>query len=98
MCLLSPNTSEGSGEKHLPVIECLNPQKVKVTIGSAPHPMTPEHNIRFICLVTTQEVIIHYLQTNENPEIILHFHGKPICAYAYCNVHGLWRTDIVCET
>lgn len=96
MTLLNPSTSEGSGEKHLPVIECLEGNKVKIKVGSIPHPMTKEHNIRFICLLTTKEVIMHYLLTEESPEVTLCFQGRPICAYAYCNIHGLWYTDIEC--
>lgn len=98
MTLLTSNTSEGSGEKHLPVVEYLDKQKVRISVGSMPHPMTTEHNIRFICLVTTKEVIIHYLMLSEKPEVTLCFDGSPICAYAYCNIHGLWATPCDTET
>ena len=39
---LRPNTTEASGEKHLPVVSAQD-NRVRVNVGSASHPMTPEH-------------------------------------------------------
>ena len=43
---LVPNTVEASVEKHLPVVE-IEGNLVKVNVGSADHPMIPEHYIRW---------------------------------------------------
>ena len=94
MTLLSPNITDGAHEKHLPVVELMTLHTALIAVGAQPHPMTPQHNIRFICLITTTECIIHYLEEHQNPSVQITFNGKPLAAYAYCNLHGLWRTDI----
>ncbi len=93
MEMLKPNTTDGNIEKHLPVVKCNSGHSLTVKIGSEPHPMTPEHNIRFICLETSTEVIVHYLQEDDPPEVCIRFSGKPVAIYSYCNIHGLWRVD-----
>lgn len=70
---------------------------MQICVGSEPHPMTPEHNIRFVCLKTTVECIVRYLDVNEPPVVSIRFDGQPISVYAYCNIHGLWRTDVSSE-
>lgn len=97
MTLLTPNTSDGNHEKHLPVVELTSAGNMVITIGSVLHPMTPEHNIRFVCLVTSSECIIHYLDEGEQPSVLIYYRGTPLAAYAYCNLHGLWRVDIEAE-
>lgn len=94
MTLLKPNTEDGNHEKHLPVVNLTSSQSVNVKIGSVPHPMTTQHNIRFICLETDRGIIVHYLNVDEPPEADICFDGVPIAVYAYCNVHGLWRTPV----
>lgn len=91
---LKPNTTEGSTEKHLPEVSFNSNHSLNVKIGSEPHPMTTQHNIRFICLETSKEVIVRYLKDDDPPEACIRFTGKPIAVYAYCNIHGLWRTDV----
>ena len=92
MTLLEPNTSDGNTEKHVPVITELTDHCLKVKVGSQPHPMAKEHNIRFICLETSVEGIIHYLNVDDPPEVTFRYEGEPIAVYAYCNIHGLWKT------
>ena len=46
---LAPNTVEASSEKHLPVVTVEN-DTVHVNIGSADHPMLPEHFIEWVYL------------------------------------------------
>lgn len=94
MKLLNPNTMDGNKEKHLPVIECTSDHTLCVKVGSEPHPMTHEHNIRFIYVETNVEGIVRYLNEDDLPEVCVRFTGKPIAVYAYCNIHGLWRADI----
>lgn len=93
MTLLKANTSEGNGEKHLPVVTFNSGHSMTVRIGTLPHPMTAQHNIRFVCVETTQGCIVRYLKEDDLPEVCIRFNGKPIAVYAYCNVHGLWRVD-----
>lgn len=103
MTLLEPNTTDGNREKHVPVVTFVNSHTVKVTIGSEPHPMTHQHNIRFVCLETSVGGIVRYLAEDDEPEVCIRFNGRPIAVYAYCNIHGLWRKEIpeeerVCTT
>lgn len=94
MTLLKPNTTDGNTEKHVPVVTFTSKDTIKVEIGSLPHPMTEQHNIRFVCLHTSVGIVLRYLNENDPPEACIRFTGKPIAVYAYCNIHGLWRTDI----
>lgn len=93
MTLLKPNTQDGNKEKHIPVINYTSNHSVMVKIGSEPHPMAEKHNIRFVCLETTDGAVVRYLNVDDPPEVCIRFTGKPIAVYAYCNVHGLWRAD-----
>lgn len=52
MTELIPNKSDGAGEKHVPVVKALDKRTLRVEVGSLPHPMTPEHHIKFICIET----------------------------------------------
>lgn len=94
MKILKPNTSDGREEKHVPVVTYVSSHKLKINIGSEPHPMTPQHNISFVCLETSVGGIIRYLDADDPPEVCIRFNGKPIAVYAYCNIHGLWRADV----
>lgn len=94
MTMLRPNTTDENSEKHVPVINFTSKHSMTVKIGARPHPMTGQHNIRFICLETDIGCIVRYLKENEMPEVCIRFNGKPVAVYAYCNVHGLWRADV----
>ena len=50
---LVPNTSDGAGEKHVPVI-AQNGRIVTVTVGSVEHPMLDAHYIEWILLETKE--------------------------------------------
>lgn len=94
MTLLKSNEEEGNGEKHLPVVEKVDCNILRVRIGSQLHPMSKEHCIKFICVETDLGVIIRYLSCDEKPDVTLKCNGKPLTVYAYCNIHGLWRKDL----
>lgn len=92
---LVPRDVEGLGEKHLPVIEALGEGKYKVKVGAVAHPMTREHRIEFIYLETENGGQIHYLKAGEPAEAVFHLCGeKPVAAYDYCNIHGLWKSKL----
>ena len=48
---LVPNTTDASGEKHVPVI-AVRGNEVHVAVGAAAHPMVEEHSIQWIYLQT----------------------------------------------
>ena len=94
MTKLEAGVVEASREKHIPVVE-VSGNTVKASVGSVIHPMTEEHSISWIALVTDKGVFRKELNANEAPEAIFTVNGeKPIAVYAYCNLHGLWKSDI----
>lgn len=90
MQLLTPNTTDAKEESHVPVWERTSPHTVLVSVGEHPHPMTIEHHISFVCLVTCGSLQIRYLLPESKPELLFHTDTDPIALYAYCNRHGLW--------
>lgn len=91
---LIPNTVEASGEKHMPVVTHMGDGKIKVEVGSVPHPMTEEHHIVFIYVETERGGI--RVNLKDKPETVVCACGEKVVAvYEYCNLHGLWKTTIV---
>ncbi len=92
---LIAGSSEGSGEKHLPVY-CVEGNTVRVAVGSEPHPMKDEHLITWIGLQTAQGFQFRELAPGDRPEaaFTVSTGDRPEAIYAYCNIHGLWCTDI----
>lgn len=91
MELLTPGTTDGNLEYHVPVVSVLHNGIVKVTIGHKSHPMTPEHYIEFIFLKTEHGGMIAYLKPDEPPCAVFQTLDRPVAAYAYCNLHSLWK-------
>lgn len=95
MVPLVPGTTDASLEKHVPVVN-VEGNLVKVNIGSVDHPMLAEHSILWVYLQTDKGGQRKNLSVGEAPaaEFALTADEKPIAVYAYCNLHGLWKTDI----
>ena len=95
MTELVPNTVEASVEKHLPVVT-VSGESLSIQIGSAPHPMEKEHNIMFVYVETQNGGMRRNLAVGKEPKASFAFSKdeKPVAAYAYCNLHGLWKTEI----
>lgn len=95
MIELIPSTVDGLKEKHLPVIECVDECTIKVKIGSEPHPMTEDHFISFIYLETEHGGQMRCLKDCKDAEATFCVcNDKPTAVYCYCNLHGLWKTEI----
>lgn len=94
MVQLVANTSEGAGEKHLPVVSVDN-DTVTVTVGSVEHPMTESHLIEWVYLLTDKGGHRARLTAESSPKVTFKLSDEtPKKVYAYCNLHGLWSTDI----
>ena len=94
MTLLEPGTVEASHEKHIPVVE-KNGDIVKVTIGSVAHPMLEEHHIAWVYLQTNRGGQRKCLPIGGEPTVSFALcEETPVAVYAYCNLHGLWKTDL----
>lgn len=91
---LVPRTSNEGVEKHLPVVTCIDNTTVEVTVGSVEHPMTPDHFIQFIYVETAHGGQVACLKPGDAPTALFRVTEKVVAVYEYCNVHGLWRTDV----
>ena len=87
-----PNTSDGAHEKHVPVIK-VEGNKVRVEVGSVAHPMIEAHYIEWIALETDKGNQRKQLKPGDAPvaEFALLDGEKVIAAYAYCNLHSLFK-------
>jgi len=91
---LVPNTVEASHEKHLPAVT-LSGDTLTVHVGSAPHPMIPEHHIPFVYVETENGGQRKSLEVGSAPTCQFAFlEDKPVAVYAYCNLHGMWKTEL----
>ena len=91
---LIPNTVEASGEKHKPVASVEN-GVVSVAVGSVAHPMAPEHSIEWVFVETENGGQLKRLNPGSEPEVkFLLGDEKVVAVYAYCNLHGLWMTEL----
>lgn len=94
MEVLEPNTVEASNEKHLPAVE-VSGDVVTVRVGSVEHPMAEEHFIQWVELETDRGVQRRTLQPGDAPAAVFSLNGtKALAVYAYCNLHGLWKTAL----
>lgn len=92
---LIPGSVDASKEKHVPVVT-VQGERVTVKIGAVPHPMTQEHWIQWVYLQTAQGGQRKCLKPGDIPEIEFAMtpNDIPQTVYAYCNLHGLWKTDL----
>jgi superoxide reductase len=94
MEILEPNTVEASGEKHIPTVSVLG-DVVEVNVGSVNHPMEKLHWIEWVQLVTENGSQRRFLKPGDAPNVKFYLGGeKPVAVYAYCNLHGLWKTEL----
>ena len=91
---LVPNTVEASGEKHIPVVS-VKDNKVHVNVGSVDHPMAPEHFIEWVYVETEKGGQRKDLKPGSEPNVVFSLgDDKAVAVYAYCNLHGLWMTQL----
>jgi len=95
MELLKADSIDASLEKHVPVVE-MEKGQVSVFVGHAEHPMTQEHHIEWIVLETDKGWDYRKLTPGNKPHAVFAVaEGESVrTAYAYCNLHGLWKKDI----
>lgn len=94
MTKMEAGTSDASAEKHVPVVQCTE-NEVVVNVGSVAHPMQEAHQISWVYLQTDRGGQRKCLCAGENPQVRFALRDEvPVAVYAYCNLHGLWKTDI----
>lgn len=94
MTKLTAGESDGPSEKHIPSVT-LNKGVLLVQIGSVLHPATGAHHIEWIALLTDTGIYFREIPSGELPAADFSLGlGTPVSVLAYCNIHGLWKTDI----
>ena len=99
MALMAPKAAEEGNEKHLPVVAelpanvCRGKDGVKIKVGEQAHPMTEEHHIEWIELITETQVLRKYLKPGEKPVAMFMTDAKEVIAREYCNMHGHWKSE-----
>lgn len=93
MVELIPGTVDASVEKHLPHVTWIDEKTLKVQVGSVAHPMIEAHHIEFIYVETEKGGI--RVDLTEKPEAVIALgDDKAVAVYEYCNLHGLWKTEL----
>ena len=91
---LVENTTEAAVEKHIPVI-VREGTKVTVTVGEVAHPMTPQHYILFVELLSGRHTWRYDFKEGDcvaEAVFAVDESAQDLKARAYCNLHGFWAT------
>jgi superoxide reductase len=92
MELQKENSTDATQEKHVPVVEIVG-DKVIVKIGVVEHPMTAEHRIEWVEVLTAARSYRKHFTPGEKPFAEFKLEEEIISVRAYCNLHGLWRNE-----
>lgn len=95
MAELTPNTTDGALEKHVPVVEKKehgSGYSVDVKVGSVAHPMLQEHYLPIIAAVTDDTVTMRFPKPGDEPVLHTFSKGGDVTAYELCNLHGFWKS------
>ena len=92
---LIPCSTDAATEKHVPVIK-VDGTTVTVTVGDVAHPMLDEHFIEWISLQTKSGNQRKQLAPGQEPVAVFELTANDAVesAYAYCNLHSLWKKDL----
>ena len=94
MTKLEAGVVEASHEKHIPVV-AVEGNTVRVNVGSVTHPMSEEHHIAWVYLQTNRGGQRKCLDVTGAPEVTFALADEtPVAVYAYCNLHGLWKSEL----
>jgi len=90
---LAENVEDASHEKHVPVVE-KTADGYLIKVGSAVHPMEPDHYIEWVELVVDGNSYLQFLAPGDEPQAFFPVDGREIFGRAYCNLHGLWKASV----
>ena len=89
---LTANTVDAALEKHVPNCE-VRDHKIVVKVGEVMHPMDEDHYINFVALAYDDTIEIHNFKPGDEPIWVFNY-VENSTVYAYCNKHGLWKSEI----
>lgn len=93
MQLLVAGEVDAAVEKHVPVVT-VDGDRAKVSVGEVAHPMTDAHYIQWVAVANGDKLIVKHLHPGDAPEVGFCAHAvEGAMVYAYCNLHGLWKTQ-----
>ena len=92
MELMVANSQDAATEKHVPVYEKEGDNLI-VRVGEVEHPMEEDHYIMWIAQVSDNQTTRIRLEPNQKPEVRFKYIPNSTI-YAYCNKHGLWKTEV----
>lgn len=92
MDLLQEKNQDVGQEKHVPIIE-KTADGIKAKVGSVSHPMEENHYIKWIEVMVDGKLYRKFLKPGDKPEAEFCLTTDQIQARAYCNVHGLWKSN-----
>lgn len=90
---MSENSGDAAQEKHIPLVT-REGKSLHVKVGSVIHPMTPEHLIEWVEMFQEDRCIRVFLKPGLTPELRIPAAEAPATVRAFCNLHGLWKTDV----
>ncbi len=95
MVELTAGAVDAALEKHVPAV-AVEGANVHVVVGEVEHPMTEEHLIQFVVLVTDKGYQVAQLTAEDEPKanFVLAEGAKALKVYEYCNLHGLWVKEL----
>ena len=83
------NSTDAAFEKHVPTYE-KEGENIHIKVN---HVMEEDHYIEWISMVSDKKECTVYLKPGETAETKFHYiPGSTL--YAYCNKHGLWKTEV----
>ena len=80
-------------EKHVPVVT-VEGEDVTARVGAVDHPMLDVHYIEWIAFADGTKIGIKFLNPGDAPEATFTKTAETGTVYAYCNLHGLWKTEL----
>lgn len=92
MELMVANSEEAAIEKHKPVYEKVE-DEIVVKVGEIEHPMDKDHYIVWIAQVSDNQTTRIRLYPEQDTAVRFKYIPGSIL-YAYCNKHGLWKTEV----
>ena len=92
MTKLKAQTEDYTVEKHVPMVK-EKEEGIKVIVGSTLHPMTGDHHIVFIEVLTKDNKVYRAdLEVTGEPEAKFPVKEEDIdIVREYCNIHNLWK-------
>lgn len=96
---LKAGESDGAGEKHVPFVQ-KEGDELRVQVGEVKHPMLDTHYITNIWVEYPDGTVDRkVMKPGEEPVAVFDIKDQNGTAkvYEYCNLHGLWSTDVVLD-